>query len=92
MDFNCFGVSGCASGSAWAAAVMALSSSEVGIAMGARLDALDIRIQFRPALAYSSRLRVKARRQAMMDSGAPLFELHLTSLRDDYTGQRGNPP
>lgn len=42
MDFNCFGVSGCAPGSALAAAVMTLSSCAVGIATDARLDTLDI--------------------------------------------------
>jgi hypothetical protein len=42
MDFNCFGVSGCASGSALAAAVMILSSCAEGIAMDARLDTFDI--------------------------------------------------
>jgi hypothetical protein len=42
MDFNCFGVSGCASGSALAAAVMTLSSCAEGIAMEARLDTFDI--------------------------------------------------
>jgi hypothetical protein len=42
MDFNCFGVSGCASGSALAAAVMILSSCAEGIATQARLDTFDI--------------------------------------------------
>jgi hypothetical protein len=42
MDFNCFGVSGCASGSALAAAVMTLSSCAEGIATEARLDTFDI--------------------------------------------------
>ena len=37
IDFNCFGVSGCASGSALAAAVMTLSSCAEGIATEARL-------------------------------------------------------
>jgi len=42
MDFNCFGVSGCASGSALAAAVMTLSSCAEGNATDARLDTFDI--------------------------------------------------
>ena len=42
MDFNCFGVSGCASGSALAAAVMTLSSCADGMATDARLDTFDI--------------------------------------------------
>jgi hypothetical protein len=42
MAFNCFGVSGCASGSDFAAAVIALSSFDVGMAMERRLDNLDI--------------------------------------------------
>jgi hypothetical protein len=42
MDFNCFGVSGFASGSALAAAVMTLSCCAVGIATAARLDIFDI--------------------------------------------------
>ena len=42
MDFNCFGVSGFASGSALAAAVMILSSWAEGIAIEARLDTFDI--------------------------------------------------
>jgi len=42
MDFSCFGVSGCASGSDLAAAVMALSSCKEGITTEGRLDILDI--------------------------------------------------
>jgi hypothetical protein len=42
MDFSCFGVSGCASGSAFAAAVMRLSSCAEGNATDARLDTFDI--------------------------------------------------
>jgi hypothetical protein len=42
MAFNCFAVSGCASGSDLAAAVMARSSAAVGIAMKGRLGAFDI--------------------------------------------------
>jgi hypothetical protein len=42
MDFSCFAVSGGASGSAFAAAVIALSCSAVGISMRGRLDGLDI--------------------------------------------------
>ena len=42
MDFSCFGVRGCASGSVLAAAVMALSSSAVGIRIVERLDVFDI--------------------------------------------------
>src|SRR3989344_1151137 len=45
MDFSCFDVSGCASGSAFAAAVIALSSREAGITTEGRLDALDIVFQ-----------------------------------------------
>ena len=41
MDLSCFGVSGRASGSDLAAAVIALSSFEVGMAIEGRLDALD---------------------------------------------------
>ena len=46
MDFSCFGVSGRASGSALAAAVMALSSCEVGITTEGRLDILDMGFRF----------------------------------------------
>jgi hypothetical protein len=42
IAFNCFNVSGCASGSDLAAAVMALSSFEVGISTTGRLDIFDI--------------------------------------------------
>ena len=42
MDFSCVGVSGCASGSLLAAAVMALSSSTVGMRMVGRLEIFDI--------------------------------------------------
>lgn len=42
MDFNCFGVSGCTSASALAAAVMTLSFCAAGIATNARLDTFDI--------------------------------------------------
>jgi hypothetical protein len=42
IAFSCFGVSGCASGSVLAAAVMALSSFEVGICAVGRLDIFDI--------------------------------------------------
>ena len=42
MDFSCVGVSGCASGSFLAAAVMALSSSTVGMRMVGRLEIFDI--------------------------------------------------
>ena len=42
MDFNCLGVSGFASGSLLAAAVMALSSSAVGIRIVGRLEIFDI--------------------------------------------------
>lgn len=42
MAFNCFGVSGCASESFLAAAVMALSSSTVGMRIVGRLEIFDI--------------------------------------------------
>jgi hypothetical protein len=42
IDFSCFGVSGCASGSLLAAAVMALSSSALGIRTVGSLDIFDI--------------------------------------------------
>ena len=42
MDFSCLGLKGCASGSLLAAAVMALSSSAVGIKTAERLDIFDI--------------------------------------------------
>ncbi len=42
MAFSCFGVSGCASGSLLAAAVMALSSSSVGMRTVGRLEIFDI--------------------------------------------------
>jgi hypothetical protein len=42
MDFSCFGVSGCASGSLLAAAVMVLSSSTVGMTTAGRLGTFDI--------------------------------------------------
>ncbi|WP_180125775.1 hypothetical protein [Rhodoferax sp. BLA1] len=42
MDFSCFCVRGCASGSLLAAAVMALSSSAVGIRIMERLENFDI--------------------------------------------------
>ncbi len=42
MAFNCIGVSGCASGSLLAAAVMALSSSAVGMRIVGRLEIFDI--------------------------------------------------
>jgi hypothetical protein len=42
MDFSCFGVSGCASGSLLAAAVMALSSLTVGMTTSGRLGVFDI--------------------------------------------------
>jgi hypothetical protein len=42
MEVSCFGVSGRASGSLFAAAVMALSSSAVGILTEGRLVTLDI--------------------------------------------------
>ena len=42
MDFSCFGVSGFASGSLLAAAVMTLSSSAVGIRIVGRLEIFDM--------------------------------------------------
>ncbi len=42
MDFNCFGESGCASGSAFAAARILRSSARVGIVILERLDVFDI--------------------------------------------------
>jgi hypothetical protein len=42
MDLSCFGVSGCALGSDFAAAVIALSSFKVGVTIEGRLDTLDI--------------------------------------------------
>ena len=42
MAFNCFGVSGWASGSRFADAVMALSACDVGITMGAGLGVLGM--------------------------------------------------
>jgi hypothetical protein len=42
MAFSCFGVSGCASGSLFAAAVIALSSFAVGMTTTGRLEIFDI--------------------------------------------------
>ncbi len=42
ISFSCLGVNGCASASALAAAVIALSSATVGIAIETRLDCFDI--------------------------------------------------
>jgi hypothetical protein len=42
MDLSCFGASGCALGSDFAAAVIALSPFKVGVAIEGRLDILDI--------------------------------------------------
>lgn len=42
MAFSCVGVSGCASGSLLAAAVMVLSSSAEGITTVGRLETFDI--------------------------------------------------
>ena len=85
MDFNCFGASGCASGSALADAVMTLSSRADGMATDARLDTFDtVRFRLRN---FQQCTGISLRDQAQRARGArrcasALFPLLKSTYRD----------
>ena len=94
IDFNCFAVSGCASGSALAAALIARPCTTVGMTTDGRLETLDIVLYLAsigPAQADdSSRLATVYERYVVQDIGLRR-ELRSIAARRTRSGRRTIP-